>query len=56
MFDVSKKDVKPWVLMFEAIKALLKLKEYQRLVNEENIKVHIDFETYKQLKEAEIHE
>lgn len=25
-------------------------------MNEENIRVHIDFETYKQMKEAEIHE
>ena len=47
MFDVSSKDVKPLVLLFEAVKALLKLKEYSRLVHEENINVHIDFETYK---------
>jgi hypothetical protein len=52
MFDVSSKDVKPVVLVFEAVKALLKFKEYSRLIKEENINVHIDFETYKQLKEV----
>lgn len=52
MFDVSNKDVKPLVLAFEALKALLKFKEYSRLVKEENINVHIDFETYKMLKES----
>jgi len=52
MFDVSSKDVKPLVFVFEAIKSLLKFKEYSRLVKEENIKVYIDFETYKQLKEV----
>lgn len=56
MFDVSNKDVKPLVLAFEALKALLKFKEYSRLVKEENIKVHIDFETYKMLKESQIYE
>lgn len=52
MFDVSSKDVKPLVLIFEALKAVLKFKEYSRLIKEENINVHIDFETYKQLKEV----
>ena len=56
MFDVSKWDVKKWVLAFEVVKALLKLQEYQRLVNVEKIGVHLDFETYKQMKEAEIYE
>lgn len=56
MFDVSSKDVKPLVLLFEVVKALLKFKEYSRLVKEENIKVHIDFETYKQFKEVEAYE
>ena len=56
MFDVSSKDVKPLVFVFEAVKALLKFKEYSRLVKEENIKVYIDFETYKQLKEVQIYE
>lgn len=56
MFDVSNKDVKPLVLLLEGVKALLKLKEYQRLVCVENIKVNVDFETYKNLKETEIYE
>lgn len=42
----------PLVLGFEGLKALLRLKEYSELVSNDKIKTYIDFDTYKNLKEA----
>lgn len=42
--------------MFEALKAMMRLKEYSSLVTNEKIKTYIDFETYKNLKETESYE
>lgn len=42
--------------MFESVKALFKLREYRRLVNTENIHTFIDFDVYKNLKDAEEYE
>jgi len=42
--------------MFEFVKALFKLKEYRRLANRENIHTYIDFDVYKNLKDAEEYE
>ena len=44
------------MLVFESVKAIFKLKEYRRLVNTENIHTFIDFDVYKNLKDAEEYE
>lgn len=46
----------PVVFIFEAIKALLKLREYTSLVTQDKIKTYVDFDTYKNLKETEAYE
>lgn len=46
----------PLVLGFEGLKALLRLKEYSELVSNDKIKTYIDFDTYKNLKEAQDYE
>jgi hypothetical protein len=43
-------------LVFESIKAVLRLKEYRELITEEKIKTYVDFDTYKNLKETEAYE
>lgn len=44
------------MLVYEALKALLRLKEYRELIREEKIKTYIDFDTYKHLKETDAYE
>lgn len=52
---MSERD-EPVVLVFESLKALLRLKEYRELISEEKIKTYVDFDTYKNLKETEAYE
>ncbi len=55
-FDILNERDEPIVFVFEAIKAMIRLKEYAALVNQEKIKTYLDFETYKNLKETESYE
>jgi len=55
-FDILNERDEPLVFAFEAIKALLRLKEYRDLVSSEKIKTYVDFDTYKNLKETKAYE
>ena len=55
-FDILNERDEPIVFVFETIKAMIRLKEYAALVNQEKIKTYLDFETYKNLKETESYE
>ena len=55
-FDILNERDEPIVFVFEALKAMIRLREYASLVNNEKIKTYIDFETYKHLKETESYE
>jgi hypothetical protein len=55
-FDILNERDEPLVFVFEAVKALLRLKEYRDLVKNEKIKTYFDFEVYKNLKETQAFE
>lgn len=40
------------VVVLEAVKALVKIREYSSLISRENIKVLLDYESYKMVKET----
>jgi len=56
LFEVLHERGEPLVFAFEAVKSVLKLREYRRLVKYERVNVFIDMEQYKLLKQAQEYE
>lgn len=56
LFEVLHERGEPLVFAFEAVKSILKLREYRRLVKYERVNVFIDMEQYKLLKQAQEYE
>ena len=56
LFEVLHERGEPLVFTFEAVKSILKLREYRRLVKYERVNVFIDMEQYKLLKQAQEYE
>jgi hypothetical protein len=51
-FEIINERDEPLVLVFESLKAFLRLREYRRLVSEERIHTYVEFETYKNIKDT----
>jgi hypothetical protein len=49
-FEILNERCEPVVIVFEALKAALRLREYSQLLVLENINVYIDLEAYKDMK------
>lgn len=49
-FEILNERCEPLIALLEGVKAMLRLREYNQLINKENINAYIDIEAYKELK------
>ena len=56
LLDMLSEESEPLVLFLEAVKAILRLREYRSLTKHDNIKTYMDFDQYNQIKMREKHE